>query len=118
MQLTKTIFHDSATFIVKKKVENRLWRKSAFCGEKVKNAGEKKNIMTEAVVREFSKLNLSAYNTILFKALSVAMQAEGRLVGQCELGPSGSPFPASPFQRESGQGSDVACRLRNGLLGP
>jgi hypothetical protein len=43
MQLTKTIFPDSVIFIEKKRVENRLWRKSAFCGEKVKNAGEKKN---------------------------------------------------------------------------
>ena len=42
MQLTKTVFLDSVTFIEKKKVENWLWRKSALCGEKVKNAGEKK----------------------------------------------------------------------------
>ena len=42
MQLTKTIFPDSVIFIEKKRVENRVWRKSAFCGEKVKNAGEKK----------------------------------------------------------------------------
>jgi hypothetical protein len=43
MQLTKTIFLDSATFIEIKKVENLLWKtKSAFCGEKEKNAGEKK----------------------------------------------------------------------------
>ncbi len=42
MQLTKTIFPDSTTFIEKKRVENRWWRKNAFCGEKVKNAGEKK----------------------------------------------------------------------------
>jgi hypothetical protein len=41
MQFTKTIFLDSVIFIEKKRVENRLWRKSAFCGEKVKNAGEK-----------------------------------------------------------------------------
>jgi hypothetical protein len=41
MQLTKTSFLDSATFLEKKRVENRLWRKSAFCGEKVKNAGGK-----------------------------------------------------------------------------
>ena len=40
MQLTKTIFLDSAAFIEKKRVENRLWRKSAFCSEKVKNAGD------------------------------------------------------------------------------
>jgi hypothetical protein len=42
MQLNKTIFSDSTIFIEKKRVENRLWRKSAFCGEKVENAGEKK----------------------------------------------------------------------------
>jgi hypothetical protein len=42
MQLTKTIFPDSVIFIEKKRVENGVWRKSAFCGEKVKNAGEKK----------------------------------------------------------------------------
>jgi hypothetical protein len=34
MQLTKTIFPDSASFIEKKRVENRLWRKVNFCGEK------------------------------------------------------------------------------------
>jgi hypothetical protein len=48
MQLTKTIFLDSPIFIEKKRVENRLWRnlprKSSFCGEKVKNAGERKLI--------------------------------------------------------------------------
>ena len=44
IQLTKTIFPDSVVFIEKKRVENWLWRKSAFCGEKVKNAGEKKKI--------------------------------------------------------------------------
>jgi hypothetical protein len=44
MQLTETIFSDSVIFIVKKREENRLWRKSAFCGEKVKNAGGKKKI--------------------------------------------------------------------------
>jgi hypothetical protein len=44
MQLTKTTFLDSATFIEKKRIENRMWRKSAFCGEKVNNAGEKKLI--------------------------------------------------------------------------
>ena len=42
MQFTRTIFPDSTIFIEKKRVENRLWRKSTFCGEKVKNAGEKK----------------------------------------------------------------------------
>jgi hypothetical protein len=30
MQLTKTIFPNSAIFIEKKRVENRLWRKSEF----------------------------------------------------------------------------------------
>ncbi len=33
MQLTKTIFLDSVSFIEKKRVENRLWRKSALCGD-------------------------------------------------------------------------------------
>jgi hypothetical protein len=44
MQFTTAlpIFPDSPIFIEKKRVENRFWRKSAFCGEKVKNAGEKK----------------------------------------------------------------------------
>jgi hypothetical protein len=42
MQLTKTIFPDSTIFIEKKRAENRLWRKNALYGEKVKNAGEKK----------------------------------------------------------------------------
>jgi hypothetical protein len=43
--LSQTIFPDSTIFIEKKRVENRLWRKCAFFGEKVKNAGEKKYIM-------------------------------------------------------------------------
>ncbi len=30
MKLTKTIFPDSAIFIEKKRVENRLWQKSEF----------------------------------------------------------------------------------------
>jgi hypothetical protein len=30
MQLARTIFSDSATFIEKKRVENRLWPKSEF----------------------------------------------------------------------------------------
>ena len=34
MQLTKTIFPDSAIFIEKKRVENRLWRKSEFSWRK------------------------------------------------------------------------------------
>ena len=34
MQLTKTIFQNFAIFIEKKWVENRLWLKSGFCGEK------------------------------------------------------------------------------------
>ncbi len=34
MHLSETIFPDSAIFIEKKRVENRLWRKSEFCGEK------------------------------------------------------------------------------------
>ncbi len=34
MQLTKTIFPDSAIFIEKKRVENRLWRKSEFLWRK------------------------------------------------------------------------------------
>ncbi len=34
MQLTKTIFPDSAIFIDKKRVENRLWRKSGFLWRK------------------------------------------------------------------------------------
>jgi hypothetical protein len=44
MQLTETMFTDSTIFVEKKRVENGLWRKNAFCGEKVKNAGEKKYI--------------------------------------------------------------------------
>jgi hypothetical protein len=48
MQLTKSFFSDSVIFIDKKKVENLLWRKSAFCGEKVKNAGEKKEKIIQA----------------------------------------------------------------------
>jgi hypothetical protein len=34
MQLTKTIFPESATSIEKKRVENRLWRKSEFLWRK------------------------------------------------------------------------------------
>ncbi len=34
MQLTQTSFPDSATFIEKKRVENRLWRKSKFLWRK------------------------------------------------------------------------------------
>ena len=34
MQLTKTFFPNSAIFIEKKWVENRLWEKVHFCGEK------------------------------------------------------------------------------------
>ena len=34
MQLTKTIFSDSAIFIEKKTVENRCWQKVNFCGQK------------------------------------------------------------------------------------
>ena len=37
MQLTKTIFSDSAIFIEKKRVENQLWAKSEFLWAK-KNA--------------------------------------------------------------------------------
>ena len=32
MQLTKTIFPDSAIFLEKKSVENRVWQKKNFCG--------------------------------------------------------------------------------------
>jgi hypothetical protein len=40
MQLTKTIFHDSAIFIEEKWVENRLWRKSEFLWrKKIKTSG-------------------------------------------------------------------------------
>ena len=34
MQLTRTIFSDSAIFIEKKRVENRLWAKRKCCGQK------------------------------------------------------------------------------------
>jgi hypothetical protein len=33
VQLTKSISPDSASFVEKKRVENRLWRKGEFCGE-------------------------------------------------------------------------------------
>jgi hypothetical protein len=45
MQFTKRIFPDIVIFVEKKRVENLLWRKSAFRGEKVKNAGEKQKTM-------------------------------------------------------------------------
>jgi hypothetical protein len=44
IQLTKTIFLESATYIENKRIDNRLWRKSAFCGKKVNNSGENKLI--------------------------------------------------------------------------
>jgi hypothetical protein len=43
MKSTKTIFLDSFIFIEKKRVENRLWRKSALYGEKVKRWRKRNN---------------------------------------------------------------------------
>ncbi len=59
MQLTETIFSDSTIFIEKKRVENRLWRKSAFCGEKGKNAGEKNTSRTDVPGRTGISATLS-----------------------------------------------------------